>query len=310
MRYRRATLILCVLFTAVSGRPALAQQENLPAYVRTAIIEMGPNLNPEVVVGTIGLMRPLQAPRTGMPVHKDVAYGAEPFQSLDLYIPQGNAAQPVPIVVFVHGGGFRIGDKRGGENIAAYFARHGMLGVTINYRLAPEVTWPTQSLDLGNAIGWLRDNAARFGGDPRTIVVIGHSSGAAVVASYLLDHSIDTARDGVVGAVLISGVYGYETRAPDYYGHDATEAANRMPRSHAAGTGPPLQIVTSEFDPPRIAADSHQFAAALCLARGKCPTFVSLSSHNHMSEIESIDTGDDRLGSDIREFIGALGKSK
>ena len=185
---------------------------------------MGPNLNPEVVVGTRAHAAVASSPHRNAGPAKMSLMVPSHSRALDLYIPQGNVAQPVPIVVFVHGGGFRIGDKRGGENIAAYFARHGMLGVTINYRLAPEVTWPTQSLDLGNAIGWLRANAARFGGDPRTIVVIGHSSGAAVVASYLLDHSIDTARDGVVGAVLISGVYGYETRAPDYYGHDATKA--------------------------------------------------------------------------------------
>ena len=59
-------------------------------------------------------------------------------------------------MVFVHGGNFTRGDKAGLENIPAYFARHGFLGVTIDYRLTPAVHWPAQSLDLGSAVAWLR----------------------------------------------------------------------------------------------------------------------------------------------------------
>lgn len=91
------------------------------------------------------------------------------------------------------------------------------------------MTWPAQSLDIGATVAWLNANAARFGGDPRRIVVVGHSSGGAVVASYVFDHSIETTRDGNVGAVLISGVYGYHTEAPFYYGED--------PKSSASGPG-------------------------------------------------------------------------
>jgi triacylglycerol lipase len=182
---------------------------------------MGPTLNPDVISQSMALMKPLQAPRTGLSVSKDIAYGPDPLQKMDLYPPQESAAAAAPTVIYVHGGGFARGDKQGGENIAAYFARHGLLGVTVNYRLAPTVQWPEQSLDLGSAVAWLKANAAKYGGDPRRIVVIGHSSGAAVAASYVLDTSIKTDRDGVVGAVLLSGVFGYGTSAPAYYGGEA-----------------------------------------------------------------------------------------
>jgi arylformamidase len=80
--------------------------------------------------------------------------------------------------------------------------------------LAPTVQWPEQSLDLGSVVAWLHGNAARYGGDPHRIVVIAHSTGGAVVGSYLLDSSIKTDRDGVLGAVLLSGVFGYNSSSP------------------------------------------------------------------------------------------------
>jgi acetyl esterase len=312
MSYRRAKWALCAFFIAVLGSPAAAQQANLPAEVWSAIAEMGPTLNQEVIRKSVALMEPLQAPRTGLSASQDVAYGPDPLQKMDLYQPQASAAGSAPIVIVVHGGGFTSGDKEIGENVAAYFARHGLLGVTINYRLAPTVQWPEQSLDLGSVVAWLRANAARYGGDPRRIVVIAHSSGGAVVISYLLDSSIKTDRDGVVGAVLLSGVFGYNFSSPAYYGDDPQKAAERQPHSHLNESKNesklPLLIVAAEFDPPRVAAESHQFAAALCMRDSKCPPFLWLSGHNHSTEIRGIDTKDDRLGQQILEFVGTIAK--
>jgi len=265
-----------------------------------------------VIRKSMALMKPLQAPRTGLSASQDVAYGPDHLQKMDLYQPQASAAGSAPIVIFVHGGGFTGGDKESGENIAAYFARHGLLGVTINYRLAPTAQWPEQSLDLGRVVAWLHANAARYGGDPRRIVVIAHSSGGAIVASYLLDSSIKTDRDGVLGAVLLSGVYGYNISFPAYYGDDPQKAAERQPCSHVNesnnGSKLPLLIVAAEFDPPRIAADGHQLAAAVCMRDGKCPPYVFLSGHNHSTEIRGIDTKDDRLGRQILDFIHTVAK--
>ena len=205
-------------------------------------------------------------------------------------------------------GGFRSLDKRGQQNIPAYFARHGMLGVTMNYRLAPAVAWPAQSLDIGAAVNWLKTNAERFGGDPKRIVIVGHSSGAGVVASYVFDHSIETTREGVVGAVLVSGVYGYNSKAPFYYGEDPTAASQREPRSHLKEQHPPVMVTAAEFDPAGISADNHAFMAALCMDDKRCPPFMLLAGHNHASEIHSIDTADDRLGGEVLAFVRAVAK--
>ena len=292
----------------IAGVPALAQEANLPAEVRAAIAEMGPKLNGEVIARTVKLMTPLQAPLAGLSVSKSVAYGPDPLQTLDLYPPQAGAAAAAPVVLFVHGGGFRQADGGYGEHVAAYFARHGMLGVKMNLRLAPAVSWPAQSLDVGAAVAWLKANAASHGGDPRRIVVIGYSSGGGVVASYLFDHSIETTRDGVVGAVLVSGMYGYHTKAAHYYGEDPKTAEEREPRAHVKEQHPPVTVVAAEFDPPDIAADSHALMAALCVDDSGCPPFMLLVGHNHSSEIRSVDSADDRLGGRVLGFVNAATK--
>jgi acetyl esterase len=301
------------LAAAMLGFAAMAEAQlaNLPADVRDGIVALGPELNPNMIGKSFALMRPLEASRDAMKVEKNLSYGADPLQKLDLWAP-ANGKKRAAIIVFVHGGGFVRGDKNDYDNVPAYFARHGFLGVNINYRLAPAVTWPAATEDLGSAVAWLKANAAARGGDPWRIVVIGHSAGASIVASYALDHSIKTERSGVVGAVIISGPLGHgvERRPADkvYFGEDAAQEARHEPLGHVKESKLPLLITMAGFDPVVLAPDSHELAAAVCLRDGKCPPFLSLAGHNHISEIASIDTKDDRLGRAIVDFVMAVAK--
>jgi acetyl esterase len=282
--------------------PAAAQSEKLPPDIRAAIAAMGPVLNADMLAKSLAAMRPLQAPRAGLEVAMDVSYGADPLQKLDLWRPEREGLAPV--VLFVHSGGFTRGDKNDYDNVPAYFARHGALGVNMNYRLAPGVAFPDETLDVGSVVEWLGANAKRYGGDPRNIVLIGHSAGAAIIASYVLDRTIETNRNGVVGAVLISGGYVPHEQDVVYYG---TDMAQLVPMAHLNGKLP-LLIAMSEYDPPLLASDSHVLAAALCKRDGICLPFVWLLGHNHFSEIASLDTKDDRLGRQIRDFVQRLSR--
>jgi hypothetical protein len=90
------------------------------------------------------------APKAGITVTRDIAYGSHRRQILDLFVPVDAAGAPV--VVFVHGGAYVRGDKRVSsevyDNVLYWFAREGFIGVNIEYRLAPEVTWPGGAEDL------------------------------------------------------------------------------------------------------------------------------------------------------------------
>ncbi|CAI5726499.1 unnamed protein product [Hyaloperonospora brassicae] len=151
---------------------------------------------------------------------KDVPYVTEAphaLQALDIAIPRRVPLHAkLPTCVFVHGGAWQRGDKSAGLNkdIDAAFVRAGYLGVTVNYRLSPDVRHPAHVNDVAAAVAWLHGNIAQFGGDPDNMVLVGHSAGAHLVMlivadpDYLQAAGLKQPVDAVVkGAVGISGVY-------------------------------------------------------------------------------------------------------
>lgn len=116
------------------------------------------------------------------PSEANLSYGtASPAQKLDIYLPE-NAPRPYPVVVFIHGGAFEVGDKR--EATEAFVQRiqrvnaAGLAFVSINYRMAGEAQFPAAAADAHSAVRWLRAHAARYHLDPSRIAVWGQSAGA------------------------------------------------------------------------------------------------------------------------------------
>ena len=111
---------------------------------------------------------------------RDVPYGSDPLQQLDIYAPPKGSA-PGPVILFAHGGGWKRGDKKQhGPKGAAYSSR-GVLFISMNYRLAPNVVHPKQIQDIASAFAWVKTHAKEYGGDPNRIYVMGHSAGAHLV---------------------------------------------------------------------------------------------------------------------------------
>jgi acetyl esterase/lipase len=113
---------------------------------------------------------------------QEFAYGAAPLQTFDFW-PAG-ASTPAPLIVFVHGGGWKRGDKASatGPEQAAHWRAAGYAFASINYRLVPDATVEQQAADVANALAWLRGHAATMGIDPARIVLVGHSAGAHLAA--------------------------------------------------------------------------------------------------------------------------------
>ena len=110
----------------------------------------------------------------------DVPYAGteDPRQRLDLYLPKERRAQKLPVIVFVHGGGWMHGNKSSGARLLLPYVRTGeYAGVSVGYRLSGEATWPAQIHDAKAAIRWVRANAAAHGLDPDRIGVFGRSAG-------------------------------------------------------------------------------------------------------------------------------------
>jgi acetyl esterase/lipase len=119
-------------------------------------------------------------------VEKNIPYAAtkDPRQSLDMYLPKSpKSDKPLPVVVNIHGGAFRMGDKNMGvREIVALVASGDYAAVSINYRLSGQAIWPAQIHDCKAAIRWVRASAQKYNFDPENIGVIGGSAGGHLVA--------------------------------------------------------------------------------------------------------------------------------
>lgn len=270
------------------------------------IEQIGTALGPEVLLACQQLFdAEQQALAAAVPVAaSDQAYGPHERHRLDLY---GRPASPAPVILFVHGGGFRIGDKAadGWPNAAVgrWAAQMGWLGAVMNYRLAPDHRWPAGGEDVLAAVDWLAAEAARFGGDPQRIVLMGTSAGAVHVATAVQQRPALAVR----GCALLSGIYGYaeyEDRDSIYYG-DASLAAERLPGESVAATALPLLVACAEYDPPRFQREWAGLLQDRLSRHGRLPTCYYASGHNHYSMAMHIGTSDRRLADEIARFVQA-----
>ena len=269
-----------------------------------AISGMGATLGPNVLAACHALFNAEQSALAAqVPVAAaECAYGPHKRHRLDLY-GSGNAA---PVVLFVHGGGFVLGDKGGADHwanaaVGRWAATHGFIGAVMNYRLAPNHGWPAGGEDVIAAVDWLAANAAIHGGDPLRIVVAGSSAGAVHIATALkLQKNLR-----VRGAVLLSGLYGYtplDDRDTSYYGPQA-DYPERMPRGAIAATMLPLLVACAQFDPPRFQAEFLALMQDRLERHGTMPRAIIASGHNHYSLAMHLGTSDQRLGNAIAGFV-------
>ena len=135
-------------------------------------------------VGTLNAL----SPSGGSTLQSGVAYGALPRQQLDVYRPASAApAQGWPVVVFFYGGSWSSGERGDYRFLGQALAARGVLTLVADYRLYPDVRYPDFLVDSAKAVAWGLENAARLGGDPRRVFVMGHSAGGYNAAMVALD---------------------------------------------------------------------------------------------------------------------------
>ncbi len=119
---------------------------------------------------------------------RDVAYGPLARQRLDVYTPTAIAPPGGwPVVVFFYGGSWNMGERRDYRFVGEALAERGILTIVADYRLYPEVRYPTFLEDSARALAWGLDNAKRLGGNPARVFVMGHSAGGYNAAMLALD---------------------------------------------------------------------------------------------------------------------------
>ncbi|RPE72172.1 triacylglycerol lipase [Pacificibacter maritimus] len=290
--------------------------QNASAQMASEIAEqiraMGRTIAPPPVME---IYKPLHEsePYTDVSITRDVAYGPHERNLLDVFTTDG--AENLPVLVFVHGGAFQAGNKYTPgspflDNIMLMAARNEAIGVNMTYPLAPEHQWPAGPRSVGQAIDWVIQNIADYGGDPDRIVLMGHSAGAVHVASYVAFPEHHAAEgSGLAGAVFVSGLFDFtqmenSSNELAYFGDKAgTEEVSSL--AGLIESDVPVLLVDAELDPPTFSAQTALLEQELCDA-GKCATRLQLRDHSHISEIYAINTNDTTLSDAVMTFVTTI----
>ena len=291
----------------------------IPSELRALMAEIGPQWSPAKHVKLMldkfsELHR--TAPTEGLEINGDIAYGTHPRQKIDVYRP-ANGEPRLPAVLFVHGGAFLDGHRNRTDeiyaNILRYFARHGIVGVNVGYRLADDARYPGATDDVAAVVAWAHKHAAEIGIDPDRIFLMGHSAGAAHTGSYAYDKRRHPAGGpGLAGHLVVSGRVRAETRPQNpnahkvvsYYGTDDPDAlADISPVTHVNANSVPTFIAWAEFENPLIDVHCSELAFRLGEAKHRSPPLAWLRGHNHTSSIAHINTAEDELGQAMLDFI-------
>lgn len=265
-------------------------------------------------IATSKIYTPLQArpPYAGVRVERDIKFGPHEKQGLDVFTPSKAGKAPLPVLVMVHGGGFVAGDKvidetgkQGAfyDNIMLWAVKNGMVGVNINYRLAPEFKYPAVQQDIGAAIGWVQQNIQRYGGDPNQIDLMGHSAGAAHVASYVAHPEFGPGgQTGIRRAVFSSGSYEFAPSGDRPHAYFGADSGDKSSIPGLVATKVPFMVIVAERDPAPFHLQVGKLLESVC-ATGNCPPFLMLKDHGHMSGVYSINSPDQSLSGPILAFL-------
>jgi acetyl esterase len=297
----------------------------IPDEIRRLMAEIGPKWGrptpAEHVRQMIDAFTPLlaRAPKNGVERTNDIAYGVHPRQVLDVFKPAGAARAPTsPIVMFVHGGAFVDGEKdRTAEiysNVCIYFARRGVIGINVEFRLAPEFKYPAGAEDMAGAVRWARENAARLGGDPARVFLMAHSAGAAHAGAYAYDKRLHPAGGpGLAGLIVVSGRVRADMHPENpnakkveaYYGADPVALEAGSPVNHVRATSVPTFVAMAQYENPLIDVYCAELIHRLAEAKRRAPPMMWLAGHNHTSIVAHFNTAEDALGRALLEFIAA-----
>jgi acetyl esterase/lipase len=313
-----AALLLMLIFSACSSSEST---------------EMNPTVVPTKIPATF---TPEPTPtQKQVEVFESISYADQsPFQKLDVYLPSAGE-KPYPTIMGIHGGGFVARSKSLYGLLARYYAEEGFAFVSINYRLAPQDTYPAQVEDSFCALGWLYANQDEFGFDPDRVIVTGGSAGgylASMLATvdnpqqYLKDCPHDFPTDSQIdAAVIFYGLYdlasmdeypGVSEQLEPYLGDEyenvPVELLEEMsPIKQIDGSEPPFIILHGTDDNSIPAAMSERFYEEL-IASGVDAELVILPGAGHGFEITSLEEGEMALAlGEIFTFLNrVLGQSQ
>ncbi len=235
---------------------------------------------------------------------RGLRYGESEANVLDVATSATKADTPRPVLLFVAGDTF-TGDRGAPDlsreiqdQVMCFAARNDMIGVRVNYRLAPSAIWPTGATDVAAALSWVHGNIDLFNGDAREIVAVGYGAGAFHVATLLAHPEFQTDRAEVAAVVLVSGIYRAGKDANDsvkaYLGNDASQYDKRSAFPGILNVDVPILLAWAADDPAGVVAQGETLKKTLCGA-GHCPRASLLRNRDGIAAAFGLDGSGDSL---------------
>lgn len=253
----------------------------------------------------------------------DVAYHQGPDahpgkHKLDLFLPSGSTGHPV--LVFVHGGSWKRGDKNayGGAYgaMGRSLATEGVAVAVINYRLTPEVRHPEHARDVARAVSWVHGNASHYGWNARKIVLVGHSAGAhlcsltALDATYLKEYGLTP--DVIGGVVGVSGIYDLtrlgvtgQLLFQDVFGVRDEQLRSASPALRVQGKPAPFLLLYADRDLPTFDDQTRRLESALGKSGGTVRS-LEIPDRNHRNIIAGLGRKGDPVREEVLRFLKEL----
>ncbi len=261
---------------------------------------------------TATIIAPEPAPGKGerISARLDIPYtdSGNPRHKLDSYQPQ--IAGYHHVVVFVHGGSWRSGDKAIYAGIGRWLAANGIGCVIPNYRLHPEVKIDGMMEDLAKVVEWTCDNPAVVGGRPSMIHLMGHSSGAHMVSLLTADETY-LQREGLTidptirSTVLLSGIYNLGFAFSLSGTDDAFKGVNRKeysPYKLVSEKVPPTLVMYAENDYRTLGGQADDFYKKL-VSKGVKSELYMVPKEDHVSEIMNLVVPTSPQGQRVLQWI-------
>lgn len=237
---------------------------------------------------------------TGTRVLRDLAYGTDAKQRLDVYLPPkvAQGLGKLPVIFMVHGGAWRVGDKamsRVVDNKLARWSPRGVVFVSVNYRMLPGADPREQAEDVARALGFAQNKAADWGADPAGFVLMGHSAGAHLVSllnsapqrafalgarPWLGTVSLDSAAMDVP-AIMQTRHYRFYDKA---FGTDPAFWQETSPLQQLSSGAPPLFAVCSSQRPDKPCPATQRYAEAARRLGGRVEVLEQAASHSALNE--------------------------
>lgn len=236
-------------------------------------------------------------------------YGPSADEVLDLYPPVSPPAGPAPIHVFVHGGAWKSLTKDDSAFPAPAFVENGVIYVALNFSVLPQVRLPEMIAQCRRAIVWVRNNAARFGGDPERIFLSGHSSGGHVAGVLLTTDwpAEGLARSPLRAGICASGMYDLGpvllSARSTYVKLDKAEEDALSPMRHLDRVTCPIAVAYGDAESPEFQRHARDFAAALKAKVRPASQLLVGKGMNHFEIALTLGEADGLLGKVALEQI-------